>query len=266
MKRKINGVNGIDVIKIGGTLLEGNAFAKLARALAAFIKKNPTILVHGGGKAVSALSERLGIPTKFVNGRRVTDAPTMEIAEMVLSGKINPYVSAQLRQCGVAALGLSGHHSGLLRARSIKELGRVGEMDRIDRKKIQQLLTIGYTPVLASIAEDKNGDALNVNADDMASSLAIAQKARRLILFTDVPGILDAQKKTIASITPDQGKKLIADAVITGGMIPKVQSAFEALNRGVKEIWILHGQLPLTNARGTVITENPKKARHPFKI
>jgi acetylglutamate kinase len=257
-------MNPISVIKIGGTLLKLNKFPQLAKALAPFLRKHKSVLVHGGGKEVTQFAQKLSIPTRFVNGRRFTDDQTMEVVEMVLNGKINPYVAAQLRLCRIPALGLSGRDGGLVLAKQVKSLGRVGLPVKVRSDFILKLIRLKQTPVLASIAEDQKGNPLNVNADEMASAIAASLKAKRLILFTDVPGILDQQGKTIPQISLKQGREFIQKGVITGGMIPKIQSAFHALKQGVQEIWILHGKLPLSRSQGTLMTKKPSNVRHPF--
>lgn len=257
-------MHSISIIKIGGTLLDLKKFPKLAKALSPFLRRNPSILVHGGGKEVTELSKKLNVPARFVNGRRFTDAQTMEVVEMVLSGKVNPYVATQLRLCGIPTLGLSGRDGGLVIAKRIKDLGQVGLPMKVRSDLILKLMGLHQVPVFASIAEDQKGQPLNVNADEMASAIAVSLKAQRLILFTDVAGILDQHGKTIPQITLKQGQELIQKGVITGGMIPKIQSAFQALNAGVAEIWILHGQLPLSQAQGTLISKNVLHVKHPF--
>ncbi len=254
----------LTVIKIGGSLLEQDNFEPLVRGLVPYLKKNKSILVHGGGKEVTALADRLGTASRFVNGRRFTDNKMMSIVEMGLSGKVNPYLVGKLNALGVPALGLSGRDGDLVRARKIASLGHVGIPAKVNQPSILRILSGGDVPVFSSIASDGKGNALNINADEMAGALATALHAYRLILFTDVPGILDGHKKTIPHITPANGKNLIRSGVISGGMIPKVKSAFSALQKGVKEIWILQGRLPLSKAKGTLISGENKDARRPF--
>lgn len=256
--------NDLTILKIGGSLLNPGQFPLLMKGLAPFLKRNRAVVVHGGGKEVTAMAERLGLETKFVHGRRFTDDATMEVVEMVLGGKVNPYIADQLNALGVPALGLSGRNARIVAAKPVRELGRVGLPSKIRSETIRSFLERGLVPVFASIASDGKGGALNVNADEMASAIATALKAKRLILFTDVPGVLDASKNTIPAITLAQSRKLVADGVITGGMIPKIRSSFEAIRKGVGEIWILEGKLPLKDSRGTVLTSRSSKTRHPF--
>ncbi len=255
----------INIIKIGGSLLEQGNFAPLVKGLVPHLKKNKTVLVHGGGKEVTALAEQLGIESRFVNGRRFTDEKMMSVVEMVLSGKVNPYLVSKLNSLGISALGLSGRDGETVRAKRVPELGRVGIPSRVKKEVVLRILTAGDVPVFSSIASDGAAGALNINADEMASALAVSLKAQKLILFTDVPGILDADKKTILHITPSKGKELISSGVITGGMIPKVNSAFAALKAGVREIWILEGKLPLRRSLGTCLSLSAKPSRHPFQ-
>jgi len=259
-------INGkITVIKIGGSLLEGNKFKSFLRVLSNYARRNPAIIVHGGGKEITALSNRLGLKNHFVNGLRHTDAQTMEAVEMALCGKVNPFIVDQLQTLGTKAVGISGRNARVVIAKRIPSLGLVGKPCKVDTAFISMLMSRGYTPVISPIASDGKGNALNINADDMASAVATSLKARRLILFTDVPGILDSRKKTISHVANEaQADTLIKDNIITGGMIPKIKSAFHALKKGVGEIWILEGKLPLKNARGTLLTKQKSARKRPF--
>lgn len=253
------------VIKIGGSLLKGKQFSQLISGLSPYLRKHQTIIVHGGGNEISNYLNRLGIKNRFLKGRRFTDKKVVEIVEMVLSGKVNPCLVSQLNALQIPALGLSGRNAGLIKAKRIKSLGQVGLPIKVRSDFIQSILSIGFVPVFASVASDGNGNALNVNADEMASTLAIALKVHRLILFTDVPGILDPSGKTISHITPESAQTLIKKKVIGGGMIPKIESAIKALDKGVKEVWILQGKLPLLKAQGTLLIKRPPLSQHPFR-
>lgn len=245
--------------------MEPEKVRPLIHALSVYLRSHPQmVIVHGGGKEISAMSSRLGIKTRFVGGRRFTDQQTMEVVEMILSGKVNPTLVSHLNRLKISAIGLSGRDAGLVQATRIKSLGFVGAPSKICAKLIRSFLSKGLVPVFSSIAFDEDGSALNVNADEMASAIASALKADRLVLFTDVPGILDPSGKTIHRLTPGEGKNLIQKKIITGGMIPKVHSSFNALKKGIREIWILQGSLPLRNARGTLLTRTSRPARHPF--
>ncbi|OGR84626.1 MAG: acetylglutamate kinase [Elusimicrobia bacterium RIFCSPLOWO2_01_FULL_54_10] len=246
----------LTVIKIGGSLLEKGNFEPLVRALVPFLKKNKAILVHGGGKEVTALGDQLKVESRFVNGRRFTDDKMMAIVEMVLSGKVNPFLVGRLNSMKIPALGLSGRDGDIVRAKKVPGLGRVGLPSAVNKLAIMRILKSGDVPVFSSIASDGKGGALNVNADEMACALAMALKAARLILYTDVPGILDGSKKTIPRITEKSANDLIRRSVISGGMIPKVRSALQALKKGVREVQILEGKLPLNKAKGTTLVRN----------
>ncbi len=255
----------IVVVKIGGSLLQKDKFQLWIRALASYFKRHPVVLVHGGGKEVTRLCEQLGLQTKFVKGRRFTDERTMEAAEMVLSGKVNPAIVSQLNQANVPAVGLSGRDGKIVSAKRVASLGRVGIPNKIRAPFIHAILDRKWLPVFSSIADDGQGNSLNVNADEMASAIASALKARRLVLYTDVPGVVDAFGKTIPHMTRAESQKLIKEGVITGGMIPKINSSFDALKKGIGEIWILEGSLPISKARGTVLSNHPVSAKNPFK-
>lgn len=254
----------ISVIKIGGTLLETKSFPRFAKEFSRYLKNCCGVIVHGGGKEVTSLCKQLNLEQKFVHGLRYTDSKTMEIVEMVLSGKMNPYVVSVLNHEGISALGVSGKDLSLIQAKQIRSLGFVGVPTKVKTDQIRLMFSNGWVPVFSSIAKDKKGNSLNVNADDMASAIAVALRAYRLILFTDVPGILDDFGKTIPQISRDEAEKLIRKKVITGGMIPKIRSAFRALKKGIEEIWILEGILPLEKAGGTLLTLKKSVSQHPF--
>lgn len=253
----------LTVIKIGGSLLEQGNFEPLVRGLVPYLKKHKSVIVHGGGKEVTALADQLGHRSRFVKGRRFTDEKMMHIVEMALSGKVNPYLVGKLNALKIPALGLSGRDRDLVRAKAVSSLGRVGTPTKVKADAILKMISSGDVPVFSSIASDGKGNALNVNADEMASAMAAALRAHRLILFTDVPGIMDQNKKTIPRLSPALGKSLIKSGVILGGMIPKINSALDALTKGVREIWILHGTLPLRKSRGTLVSHHAL-SRHPF--
>lgn len=254
----------LTVIKIGGSLLQTENFKAWVRALVPFLKKHPAVLIHGGGKEVTQLADKLGIESRFVQGRRFTDERTMEVAEMVLSGKVNPFIVSEFNRMGIAALGLSGRDGKTVSAKRVAALGSVGVPSRVRTDVIASLLRQKFVPVFSSIADDGKGGALNVNADEMASSIAESMKASRLILYTDVPGVLDASGKTIPSISLAESRTLIQSGVITGGMIPKIQSSFRALQKGIGEIWILQGSLPLAQSKGTRLSNRASSALNPF--
>lgn len=243
---------GVWVVKFGGSLLSDRA-ARLAflKDAARLAKKNPLVLVHGGGPEINGALDKMGIVSTWVKGRRVTDDAAMGVVEGVLSGQVNKNLVGELNAMGANAVGLSGRDGGLLKAKPVPDLGRVGEPDKADPRLIAVLLKAGFLPVLSSVAAGRDFGALNVNADEAAAALAVALKARRLVYLTDVPGVLDGRKKTIPTIRIAGIKKLIDTNVITGGMIPKVLSCASALKRGVKEINIIDGRAGLPKLLGT---------------
>ncbi len=244
------------VVKFGGSLSRNeSAKKKFMRDLAALARKESVVLVHGGGPEINSWLTRLDIKSTFVNGLRFTDGPTLEIVEMALSGKVNKALAGALNAIGVPAVGLSGRDGGMARCSRIKELGFVGEPRKVDTKLLSALMKAGITAVVSSIGCDAKGQALNVNADSMAMAIACALKARRLILLTDVPGVLDLQKKTIPRIRRGDVPGLLSDGTVTGGMIPKIKACAGSVGRGVKEVWIADGASGLAKLKGTVITK-----------
>jgi acetylglutamate kinase len=204
------------------------------------------VIVHGGGPAVTQMSERLGIETTFVDGLRVTDAATLDVATMVLAGKLNTDVVSSLVAGGVHAVGLSGVDGGLLLARKANgpDLGFVGEVVHVDPAVLSTLLERGFVPVVASIAVDERGQAYNVNADVVASELAIALDAEKLVYLNDVPGLIGPTGDLLSELSTKQATELLAaPGVIDGGMIPKVDSAVRALEMGVGRVHLIDGRV-----------------------
>jgi len=244
----------ITVIKFGGSLAKNeSAKKKFLDELAVLSKKLSIVLVHGGGPEINSWLAKLGINSKFVNGLRYTDAQTLEIVEMALSGKLNKYFVGELCKRGVQACGISGRDAGLAPSKQISSLGLVGEPKKINAKIIRLLLKAGYVPVISSIGLTASGGALNLNADTLATAIASELKARRLILLTDVPGVFDAGKKTIPCIRVSQAKKLVSDGVVTGGMIPKLNACVQSVKKGIREVWIADGSKGFKKLEGTVI-------------
>lgn len=240
------------VVKFGGSLLsDRSARRSFLKDAARIARKEPLVLVHGGGPEINAALEKMGIVSKWMNGRRVTDPVAMGVVEGVLSGQVNKNLVGELNELGGRAVGLSGRDGGLLNATPVRTLGRVGEPDKANPHLLTVLLKAGYLPVLSSVAAGKDFGALNVNADEAAAAVAVALKARRLVYLTDVPGVLDSHKKTIPTIRVSEIKKLIQGKVITGGMIPKILSCQNALKKGVKEINIIDGRAGLLKQLGT---------------
>ena len=245
----------ITVIKFGGSLsLDAAAKARFLKDIKSIeTGGGSAVLVHGGGREVTAWLQKLGIKNKFINGLRYTDEKTLEVVEMVLSGIVNRRLILELNNAGIKAVGISGKDAGMVICKRIKKLGFVGEPAGIDSTLINALINNGFVPVLSSICSGTDGRTLNVNADSMAMALAVKLKARRLVLLTDVRGVLDRQNKTIPRIRPVEVNGLISSGIITGGMIPKVKSCVKSVRSGVKEVWIADGRKGLRKLEGTVI-------------
>ena len=218
---------------------------------------NP-IVVHGGGPQIGKMLERLKIKSQFVDGLRVTDAETVGIVEMVLSGSINKEIAAAINAAGGQAIGLSGKDGNLIVARKLTrtkrdpdsniervlDLGFVGEPARINPQFLSALARADLIPVIAPIGVGENGETFNINADTVAGAVAGAVAATRLLLLTDVRGVLDKQGKLLSNFTVAEARARIADGTITGGMIPKVETCLEAVERGVEAAVILDGRVP----------------------
>lgn len=207
------------------------------------------VLVHGGGPEINSWLGKLGIEAEFKNGLRVTDEATMEVVEMVLGGRVNKSLVSLIQQSGGRAVGLSGKDGGLLKARQMveKQIGFVGEVTKVDPQLVRQLVDGGYIPVVATVASDESGQALNVNADTAAGEIAAALKAEKLILMTDVPGVLrdkDDVSTKFAALSIRDCRQLVEDGVIAGGMIPKVQCCVRCIAQGVTAAHIIDGRSP----------------------
>ena len=204
------------------------------------------VIVHGGGASITDLTERLGLETRFVEGRRYTDEPTLDAARMVLVGKVNGDIVAEINAQGGLAIGLNGLDGRMIQARLRDEqLGLVGDVERFDLRPLEMLLAQGYTAVIAPIASGPDGRPLNVNADSVAGDLARALRAEKMILFTDVAGVLDESGRLLAELSGDEVRELISSGVIKGGMIPKVEACMRALET-VPRVHILDGREPHT--------------------
>jgi len=218
---------------------------------------NP-VVVHGGGPQIGEMLKRLGIKSEFAGGLRITDAETIEIVEMVLAGSINKQLVGFINAAGGKAVGLTGKDGNLVLAKKLNrtvvdadshiervvDLGFVGEPEKVDTTVLTQILGRELIPVLAPVAAAANGGTYNVNADTFAGAIAGALKAKRLLLLTDVPGVLDKSKKLIKQLSPDDARALIADGTISDGMIPKVETCIYALEAGVEGVVILDGKVP----------------------
>lgn len=206
------------------------------------------VLVHGGGPEINRLMERLGKEPVFVDGLRVTDQETMDIVQMVLSGKVNKTLVNLLEMQGGRAMGISGIDGGLIRAQAKDpRLGFVGRITGVDIRPVMDMLEKGYIPVISTLGCDEQGKAYNINGDTAAAFIAGALGAERLIMMTDIAGILRDQhdpSTLIPKLTVDEAKELYSSGVISGGMIPKVDCCIEALNRGVESVIIMDGRVP----------------------
>ena len=248
------------VVKYGGHAMGDEARAReFARDIVLLEQSgiNP-VVVHGGGPQIGAMLAKLGIKSSFAAGLRVTDKPTVEIVEMVLAGSINKQIVGMINAEGGHAIGLCGKDGNMVIARKAEgplaigadghdehiDLGFVGEPAIVSTRVLDQVLGRELIPVLAPVCMGEDGATYNVNADTFAGAIAGALKAKRLLFLTDVPGVLDADKKLIEQLSADEIRGLIADGVITGGMIPKVQTCLYAIEQGVEGVVILDGQQP----------------------
>jgi len=237
------------VIKYGGHAMGDATLAqKFARdvVLLKQVGINP-IVVHGGGPQIGRMLDRLGIKSEFINGLRRTDAATMEIVEMVLAGKINKEIVSAITDAGGRAVGLSGKDAGLIRARKVEDedgvdMGFVGEPAQVDPTILEVLRSSDIIPVIAPIGMGPDGQTYNINADTSAGGIAAAMKAKRFLLLTDVPGVLDKEGQLIQELSVEQASKLEADGVISGGMIPKVETCVNAVQQGVDAAVIVDGR------------------------
>jgi len=249
----------IVVVKYGGHAMGNDAMAKsFARDIVLMEQTaiNP-VVVHGGGPQIGDMLKRLGIKSEFAAGLRITDKATIEVVEMVLAGSINKQIVGYINSAGGKAVGLTGKDGNMVQARKVTrtmvdpdsniekivDLGFVGEPDKVDVTVLNQILGRELIPVLAPVATSADGQTYNVNADTFAGAIAGALKAKRLLLLTDVPGVLDKSKKLIPQLSVNDARKLIADGTISGGMIPKVETCMYALEQGVEGVVILDGKV-----------------------
>lgn len=248
--------DAIIVIKYGGAaMIDEDLKAAVLQdiVLLRYVGMKP-VLVHGGGPEVSALMRRLGKEPEFVRGLRVTDAETMEIAEMVLGGRLNKHLVDGLQRAGGRAVGLSGKDDRTILARKLEthegqpiDLGFVGEIERLNPELILLLVNHGYIPVLSSVGVGEDGTSYNINADTLAGRLAADLYADKFVMLTDVRGICSVAKDDstlINRVTAAQAKEMIADGTIAGGMIPKVEGCLEASDGGVDRVHIIDGRIP----------------------
>ncbi|HLQ93192.1 MAG TPA: acetylglutamate kinase [Xanthobacteraceae bacterium] len=250
----------IVVVKYGGHAMGEEEMARsFARDIVLMEQTaiNP-VVVHGGGPQIGDMLKRLGIKSEFAAGLRVTDKATIEIVEMVLAGSINKQIVGFINGAGGKAVGLCGKDGNMVMARKISrtiadpdsniekviDLGFVGEPEKVDMMVLNQILGRDLIPVLAPLATSADGTTFNVNADTFAGAIAGALKAKRLLLLTDVEGVLDKSRSLIRELSADDARRLIADGTISGGMIPKVETCLYALEAGVEGVVILDGRVP----------------------
>ncbi len=266
------------VIKYGGHAMGDARLAEMFGRDIALLKSvgvNP-VVVHGGGPQINEMLARLAIKSTFVGGLRVTDEAMVEVVEMVLAGTVNKYVAGLINRAGTLAVGICGKDGGLLRARKMVQvhrdpdshieqaldLGFVGEPEHVDVRVIHALMGAGLVPVIAPVGLGADGQTYNINADTAAGAIAGALGAARLLMLTDVPGVLDAERRLIPEMSLADVERGVASGVITGGMIPKVENCADAVRRGVKAAVILDGRQPhacllelfIEGGHGTMIT------------
>ncbi|GAB3594539.1 MULTISPECIES: acetylglutamate kinase [Acetobacter] len=248
------------VVKYGGHAMGNSDLARTFGrdiALLKLIGINP-VVVHGGGPQINQMLKRLDIPSSFVDGLRVTDANMVDVIEMVLAGSVNKEVAELICAAGALAVGISGKDGKMITARKLKrtvrdtdseiervlDLGFVGEPVKVDPRVIYALSGSGLIPVIAPVGLGEDGATYNINADTAAGAVAGAVHATRLLMLTDVAGVLDAQGKLIPELTATEARKAIQDGVITGGMIPKVETCIEAVQAGARAAVIIDGRIP----------------------
>jgi acetylglutamate kinase len=247
------------VIKYGGHAMGDTALAEVFARDIVLLKQigvHP-VVVHGGGPQIGAMLERLSIKSEFIDGLRITDAATVEVVEMVLSGSINKQIVNAINGAGGTAIGLSGKDGGLMKATKLKrtkrdetsnieqvlDLGFVGEPSTVNPQILTSLEQAGMIPVIAPIGVGENGETYNINADTVAGAVASALGASRLLMLTDVAGVMDKSGELVADLTLDQVRALMADGTITGGMIPKLETCAKAVEEGVGAAVILDGRI-----------------------
>lgn len=239
------------VVKYGGAAMKDSTLKSTVMrdiVFLACVGLRP-VVVHGGGPEINTWLGKLGIEAQFKNGLRVTDAPTMDVVEMVLVGRVNKEIVSLINTAGGSAVGLCGKDGGLIRARPSGQegIGFVGEVSHLNPQLVESLIDAGYIPVISSVAADDTGQPYNINADTVAGELAAALGAEKLILLTDIPGILQDKDDTstlIPKLDIQTARQLIDDGVVAGGMIPKVNCCVRSLAQGVRAAHILDGRIP----------------------
>ena len=248
------------VVKFGGNAMtDPGLHESFARdvVLMKLVGMNP-VVVHGGGPQIGSLLKKLNIKTEFVNGMRVTDAETMDVVEMVLGGSVNKEIVASINRNGGKAIGVTGKDGQLIRAHQLKvsrispeldvpeiiDIGHVGEVDQIDTEVLNVILDSNFIPVIAPIGVDASGATYNINADLVAGKLAQVMQAEKLMLLTNVEGVLDDAGEILTGLTTARVDELIADGIISGGMLPKIGCALDAVKSGVTSAHIIDGRVP----------------------
>jgi acetylglutamate kinase len=247
------------VVKYGGHAMEGGVSEHFAQDIVLMKQTGiEPIVVHGGGPQIGAMLNKLSIPSTFVDGLRVTDAAAVEVVEMVLTGSINKQIVSGINAAGGRAVGLSGKDGNLVIARKLErykldpntlerkliDLGFVGEPEKVNPEVLRMITRSDLIPVVAPIGVGRKGETFNINADTVAGAVAGAMAASRLLLLTDVEGVLDREGKLIPRLSVSEARALIADGTISGGMIPKIETAIDAVEGGVKAAVILDGRIP----------------------
>jgi acetylglutamate kinase len=246
------------VIKFGGNAMGDEKLAEAFAQDVVYLKQsgvNP-IVVHGGGPQIAAMLKKLEIKSDFVQGLRVTDKPTVEVVEMVLAGAINKEIVSAINRQGGKAVGICGKDANLMIARRIThlpdpdsnllkaiDLGYVGDPVEVNPHIVDVISKSDLIPVIAPVAMSREGETLNINADTFASALAARMKAKRLLLLTDVPGVLDRDKKLIRRLSIEEARAMIKDGTISGGMIPKIEGCIEVVEAGVEGVVIIDGRV-----------------------
>ena len=249
----------IIVVKYGGHAMESGVSENFAQDIVLMKQTGiDPVVVHGGGPQIGAMLKRLAIPSSFIDGLRVTDKAAIEVVEMVLTGSINKQIVSGINAAGGRAVGLSGKDGNLVVARKLErmkldpatleekpvDLGYVGEPETINPEVLRTIINSDLIPVVAPIGVGAKGETFNINADTVAGSVAGAMSAARLLLLTDVEGVLDREGKLIPRLTVAEARALISDGTISGGMIPKIETAIDAVESGVKAAVILDGRIP----------------------
>jgi acetylglutamate kinase len=249
----------IIVVKYGGHAMESGVSENFAQDIVLMKQTGiDPVVVHGGGPQIGAMLKKLSIPSSFIDGLRVTDKAAIEVVEMVLTGSINKQIVSGINAAGGRAVGLSGKDGNLVVARKLErmkldpatleekpvDLGYVGEPETINPEVLRTIINSDLIPVVAPIGVGTKGETFNINADTVAGSMAGAMSAARLLLLTDVEGVLDREGKLIPRLTVAEARALISDGTISGGMIPKIETAIDAVESGVKAAVILDGRIP----------------------